>query len=134
MTMEARETVIKILAETSKSLDTAVGELNLMESEAGATMAEKVSTEGGCGGGDPVITYAVAEVAKTNSKMSEKKYNRGGSGCAQDAIKNGGSGRSAHADRDEKGRAQDNRGISLDGRRSSREVGDVVGRVRVDGV
>ena len=35
-------------------------------------MAEKVSTEGGCGGGDPVITYAVAEVAKENSKKSEK--------------------------------------------------------------
>ena len=72
MTMETRERVLMILAETHKNLDTDVGELNLMESEAGATMAEKVLTEGGCGGGDLVITYAVAEVEKENSRMSEK--------------------------------------------------------------
>ena len=72
MTMKMRERVLKMLAETCNNLDTAVGELNLMESEAGATMAEKVLTEGGCGGGDLVITYAVAEVEKENSRMSEK--------------------------------------------------------------
>ena len=34
MTMETREIVLKILAETCKNLDMAVGELNLMELEA----------------------------------------------------------------------------------------------------
>ena len=42
MTMETREIVINMLAETCNNLDTAVGELNLMESEAGATMRAKV--------------------------------------------------------------------------------------------
>ena len=49
-----------------------MGELNLMESEAGATMRAKVSPEGGGGGGDLVITYSVAEGAKENSKKSER--------------------------------------------------------------
>ena len=64
MTTETRERVLNMLEETRKHLDTAVGELNLMESEAGATMAAKVSTEGGGGGGDLIIKYAMAEVAK----------------------------------------------------------------------
>ena len=42
MTMETRERVLKMLEETHKNLDTTVGELNLMESEAGATMRAKV--------------------------------------------------------------------------------------------
>ena len=44
MTVETREIALKMLAERRKNLDTAVGEVNLLESEAGATMAEKVST------------------------------------------------------------------------------------------
>ena len=72
MTMKMRERVLKMLEETRKNLDTAVGEVNLMESESGATMAVKVSTQGGGGGGDLVITYAVAEAEKENSRMSEK--------------------------------------------------------------
>ena len=72
-TIETRERVLNILEETCKNLDTAVGELNLIESEAGATMATKGLTEGGGGEwGDLVIKFAVAEVAKGNSKNSEK--------------------------------------------------------------
>ena len=44
MTVETREIALKMLAERRKNLDTAVGEVNLLESEDGATMAEKVST------------------------------------------------------------------------------------------
>ena len=51
MPMETRERVIKMLEETRKNLDTAVGELNLMESEAGATVEARVSTERGGGRG-----------------------------------------------------------------------------------
>ena len=51
----------------------------------------------------------------------------GGSGCIQDAVNDGGSGRSTHADGDERGSAQD-------GGRSAEEVGDGGGRVKLDGV
>ena len=42
MTMETRARVLKMFAETRTDLDTAVGEVNLMDSESGTYMAEKV--------------------------------------------------------------------------------------------
>ena len=43
-----------------------------MDSESGTSMVAKVLTEGRGEGGEIVIKYAVAEVAKENSQYSEK--------------------------------------------------------------
>ena len=43
-----------------------------MDLESGTSMAAKVLTEGRGEGGELVIKYAVAEVAKENSQYSEK--------------------------------------------------------------
>ena len=51
-----------------------------------------------------------------------KKYDRGGSGCAQDTIKIDRSGGSDHINGDESASAQDNKGIAQDGRGSVQEV------------
>ena len=55
-----------MVSEAPNKLETTVGQLNLMESKAGAT-------EGGWG--DLVIPYVVVEVAKENSKFREKHKN-----------------------------------------------------------
>ena len=47
MVTETREGVIKMVEELPKNFETAAEELNLMESESGATTAAKASTEGG---------------------------------------------------------------------------------------
>ena len=44
MTTETIEEVLNMVAEAPKKLETAVGELNSMESEAGATTEAKAST------------------------------------------------------------------------------------------
>ena len=49
-------------------------------------------------------------------------------------YKKNGSGGSAHGKIDERGSAQEKKGSAQDGIRSSQEVGDGVGRVKVDGV
>ena len=49
MLTEEREGVLKMVEEVPKNLETAAGELNLMDSESGATTAETALTEGGGG-------------------------------------------------------------------------------------
>ena len=63
MTTETREGALNMVSEAPNKLETTAGELNIMELEAGAT-------EGGWG--DLVVPYAVAEVAKENSKFGDK--------------------------------------------------------------
>ena len=49
MSIETGEGVLKTAAEVPNKLETATGELNLMDLEAGATTEAKASTEGGGG-------------------------------------------------------------------------------------
>ena len=63
MTTETREGALKMVSQVTNKLEKTAGELNLMDSEAGAT---------GGGWGGLVIPYAVAEVVKENSKFGDK--------------------------------------------------------------
>lgn len=75
-----------MVLEAPKKFETAAGELNLMELEAGAITSEKASKEGG-GGRATLSSHMQWRLWRKKTRKIQQKYDRGRSGCTQDAIK-----------------------------------------------